>query len=382
MSKKILHLCSNRNVLYTNLWEKIIKHNTDLKVFHFSNKKLGMPSSGSTYDKIYINTALPFNSFDRCFFMLKEKKILNAFRNMYRGEKFNLIHAHTLFSEGYIAYTMHKEKGIPYVVAVRNTDLNFFFKYRKHLNGSGCKILLNAEKIIFLTAAYERKLFEKYIPEKYRKELKQKDIIIPNGIDDSFLQNIAEPKNRKSIERLNIITVGVVDRNKNQLYICKQLEKFKNRNPNIQLSYKNFGEIKDEGYAKLIEMHSFAELCNAKPHEELIEEYRKADVFAMLSKTESFGIVYAEAISQALPILYTKGEGFDNQFKDGFVGYAVDLSKKDDFIQKLEYVLDDYEGFSSRAVQGASKFDWDKIARQYCEIYDEIIRKKKKLYEI
>ncbi|MBF1138813.1 MAG: glycosyltransferase, partial [[Eubacterium] sulci] len=37
---------------------------------------------------------------------------------------------------------------------------------------------------------------------------------------------------------------------------------------------------------------------------ELIEEYRKADIFALLSKTESFGIVYAEAISQGLPILY------------------------------------------------------------------------------
>ena len=102
----------------------------------------------------------------------------------------------------------------------------------------------------------------------------------------------------------------------------------------------------------------------------------------MLSKTESFGIVYGEAISQALPILYTKGEGFDNQFEDGFVGYAVDLSKKDDFVQRLECILNDYEGFSGRAIRGADKFNWDKIARQYSDIYAEIIHANGKSYEI
>ena len=348
MSSRILHLCSNRNVLYTNLWEKILKNNIDLQVFHFSNKKLGMPASGSCYDKAYIDTALPFNSFDRCFFLTKERKILRSFKSRYAGKSFNLIHAHTLFSEGYIAYKLHQETGIPYMVAVRNTDLNFFFKYRK----------------------------------RYCEDLNKKDIVIPNGIDDIFLQNMAEPKSRETGDRLNIITVGVVDRNKNQLYVCKQLEKFKQRNPEIKLSYKNFGKIKDKKYASLIEMHDFVELCPAKPHEELIDEYRKADVFVMLSKTESFGIVYGEAISQALPILYTKGEGFDNQFEDGFVGYAVDLSKKDDFVQRLECILNDYEGFSGRAIRGADKFNWDKIARQYSDIYAEIIHANGKSYEI
>ncbi len=382
MSSRILHLCSNRNVLYTNLWEKVLKNNIDLQVFHFSNKKLGMPASGSCYDKAYIDTALPFNSFDRCFFLTKERKILRAFKSRYAGKSFNLIHAHTLFSEGYIAYKLHQETGIPYMVAVRNTDLNFFFKYRKYLHGLGCKILRSAEKIIFLTPAYEKKLYDKYIPERYCEDLNKKDIVIPNGIDDIFLQNMAEPKSRETGDRLNIITVGVVDRNKNQLYVCKQLEKFKQRNPEIKLSYKNFGKIKDKKYASLIEMHDFVELCPAKPHEELIDKYRKADVFVMLSKTESFGIVYGEAISQALPILYTKGEGFDNQFEDGFVGYAVDLSKKDDFVQRLECILNDYEGFSGRAIRGAHKFDWDKIARQYSDIYAEIIHANGKSYEI
>ena len=43
----------------------------------------------------------------------------------------------------------------------------------------------------------------------------------------------------------------------------------------------------------------------------------------MPSYTESFGLVYAEAMSQKLPVIYSKGQGFDGQFEEGLVGYHV-----------------------------------------------------------
>lgn len=385
MNNKVLHVCSNRNPIYVNLWDELIENKIDLSVFHFSNKRVGMPEPGSIYDKEYIDTSLPFSNIDRWFFFNKEKKVMRALKNRLSGKSFNMIHAHTLFSEGYLAYKLHKESGIPYIVAVRNTDINVFFKYRKYLHGLGCEILKNADRIIFLTSVYEQKLFDKYIPKKFRDELKSKIVIIPNGIDSLFLNNMAQPRSRVSDNKLNIITVGMVNKNKNQTYICDQLEKYQNDNPDIIVSYKNFGIIRferDKKYAALLNKYPFAERCEPKSHMELIEEYRKADIFALLSKTESFGIVYAEAISQGLPILYTKGEGFDTQFDDGVVGHAVDLSKNGDFVQKLESILKDYEGFSKRALEGASKFDWKKIGRRYSELYAEVIQANGGIYEI
>lgn len=385
MNNKVLHVCSNRNPIYVNLWDELIENRIDLSVFHFSNKRVGMPEPGSIYDKEYIDTSLPFSNIDRWFFFNKEKKVMRALKNRLSGKSFNMIHAHTLFSEGYLAYKLHKESGIPYIVAVRNTDINVFFKYRKYLHGLGCEILKNADRIIFLTSVYEQKLFDKYIPKKFRDELKSKIVIIPNGIDSLFLNNMAQPRSRVSENKLNVITVGMVNKNKNQTYICDQLEKYQKDNPDIIVSYKNFGIIRferDKKYAALLNKYPFAERCEPKSHMELIEEYRKADIFALLSKTESFGIVYAEAISQALPILYTKGEGFDTQFDDGVVGHAVDLSKNGDFVQKLESILKDYEGFSKRALEGASKFDWKKIGRRYSELYAEVIQANGGIYEI
>ena len=262
MNNKVLHVCSNRNPIYVNLWDELIENRIDLSVFHFSNKRVGMPEPGSIYDKEYIDTSLPFSNIDRWFFFNKEKKVMRALKNRLSGKSFNMIHAHTLFSEGYLAYKLHKESGIPYIVAVRNTDINVFFKYRKYLHGLGCEILKNADRIIFLTSVYEQKLFDKYIPKKFRDELKSKIVIIPNGIDSLFLNNMAQPRSRASENKLNVITVGMVNKNKNQTYICDQLEKYQKDNPDIIVSYKNFGIIRferDKKYAALLNKYPFAE---------------------------------------------------------------------------------------------------------------------------
>ena len=54
----------------------------------------------------------------------------------------------------------------------------------------------------------------------------------------------------------------------------------------------------------------------------MIPFYKSAHIFVMPSLTETFGIVFIEALSQGLPLIYTKGQGIDGYFPQGFVGYA------------------------------------------------------------
>ena len=55
----------------------------------------------------------------------------------------------------------------------------------------------------------------------------------------------------------------------------------------------------------------------------------------MPSSNETFGLVFIEALSQSLPIIYTKGEGIDGYFKDDFIGKAV--NSKDN--QSIAYAI-------------------------------------------
>lgn len=65
--------------------------------------------------------------------------------------QFSIVPAATLFSEGAVALKLWKEKEIPYIVAVRGTDIHFYFKYMFHVWNLGLEILKNAKRVIFIT---------------------------------------------------------------------------------------------------------------------------------------------------------------------------------------------------------------------------------------
>src|SRR5690606_16220352 len=66
---------------------------------------------------------------DRVFYKRKIKKILRDIELKVDLTKVSFIHAHTWYSDGGIAYLLSKKYNIPYIVGVRNTDLNIHYKY-------------------------------------------------------------------------------------------------------------------------------------------------------------------------------------------------------------------------------------------------------------
>ena len=137
-------------------------------------------------------------------------------------EKFDIIHAYTLFTDGNCAMKLSKKYGIPYVVAIRNTDVNTFFKKMPLLRKRGIEIMRHASAIFFLSESYKKLVFEKYIPTALQSEFLKKVEIIPNGIDEFWLENsVRSIDNEKLVRQKNnkikLIYAGRIDRNKNIL---------------------------------------------------------------------------------------------------------------------------------------------------------------------
>ena len=66
----------------------------------------------------------------------------------------------------------------------------------------------------------------------------------------------------------------------------------------------------------------------------------------MPSFHETFGLVYIEAMSQGLPIIYTKGEGIDGYFKEATVGYSVNPKDVKNIVKKIEMIIHNYNKIS------------------------------------
>ena len=77
-------------------------------------------------------------------------------------------------------------------------------------------------------------------------------------------------------------------------------------------------------------------------------------------------------MSQGLPVIYSKGQGFDGQFEDGTVGYAVNSLDHNDIAEKIIKIFYDYETKSKNCIELFNKFDWKTIACDYLSLYENL----------
>lgn len=353
--------------LYKNLYEKELQLGLDLSVYvPYSNR---FKNHNKDYG-FYTTKSMDFSNFDRLFFYRKHKKILNNIQRAYDISKFDLIHAHSLFSNGYIAYMLSKKYKIPYIVAVRNTDVNVFFKKMIHLRKLGKEIIKNAEKVIFISEPYKEKVTDKYIDFDIAGALEKYEVI-PNGIDDFWLENIYTDERQVDNKKIRILCVGDIDKNKNHsttLKASKALCRY-----GLEVTFNIVGRINDKKIFGELIKDEIVNYMGTMRKEELINVYRDSDIFIMPSYTETFGLVYAEAMSQGMPVIYTKDQGFDNQFENGVVGYHVDADDIDMICEVTFKILENYSNISNNCIQFVNKFDWKGIAKKYFDIYNKVI---------
>ncbi len=374
MDNWVLEICTNRTELYIELWGRLLDKGISLQAFHFSKKEEGLPGSDSPFDKPYIHSFLTYKNWNRLFFFYKEGKTLGSLKKFLDKEDNlpALVHAHTLFSDGYLAYRLHKEKGIPYVVAVRSTDYAYFFKYRVYLRGLGRRILENASRIIFLSPATREMFFDKYISHDKRQDLMAKSLVMPNGIDPVFFQNPPDQAHKKpENRRIKLLSVATIMPQKNLLTACLAGQILMDEGYDIE--YTIVGPVKNEDYAEKLRAFPFVNLIDKKSKKELISFYESNDLFILPSHVETFGLVYAEAMSRGLPVLYTKGQGFDGQFEEGRAGFGLDDNDPAQIAQTIVRALDDYEARSRACIELAKKFDWDRITEEYIEVYKDFL---------
>ncbi|GGC38870.1 glycosyl transferase [Parapedobacter defluvii] len=309
------------------------------------------------------------NKLDRINYFGKIKKTSNDLIDKVDLSSIRISHAHFLFSDGGIALALKKNFGIPYIVAVRNTDLNVFFKYLVHLRGVGVKILQNAEKVIFLSGDYRNRLLSTYVPKGLRTQIFAKSVVIPNGVDDFWLTNRCF-RNDCGLKR-NFLYVGNFSKNKNVDILIRSIVNMSKIGKDVHLTLVGGGGNDENRIIKLCESH--ADLISYKgkvlDKEKLMSIYRSCNIFVMASSHETFGLVYIEAMSQGLPIIYTLNEGISGYFEEGDVGYGVIARNSREIIEKSDEIFKDWVRFSQNAVRYSADFSWERIGQQYLNIY-------------
>lgn len=375
---EILHLCSYYigNKLYKSLIKQLHFSKVNQSVFipvrskdHIGKNQL--PSQFHSVKYYYSNI---LEKYDKLFYFNKIKKQMKEVeRSILKEITPDFIHAHTVFSDGGTAYKLFQKYGINYIVNVRNTDINTFYKYGVHLRPFMNKILINSKGIIFLSYPYKEKLLS-YLPPNIVSQIQDKCYVIPNGIDEFWHTNIVSRGNNKCVDSVKLIFMGRLDENKNLRTVILTCDKLCEQGYNASLEVIGSGPFEEDymnlcnrlGLNDRVTFHGY--ISDKDKIAKLLDE---SDLYIMPSFKETFGLVYIEAMSRGLPVIYTKGQGIDGFFNEGEVGYAVNPKNVNMITERVIKILTNYSQISKQCINNSRMFNWNDISNKYLMLYKE-----------
>lgn len=369
---RILHICSGYlgSKVHSELYRRL--DTLGVKQTIYTYYQTGRPERNQFDGKRTQFCLRPLlHPWHRVFFYKKICLAYQDLRKQVQTDDVGMVHATTLFSDGVLAYKLWKEKSIPYVVTVRNTDINEFLEVAPWTWPMGMKVLKDAKKIIFISKAPMEKFCRHFLIKRILPKIKDKFVIQPNGVDDYWLDHIQTGKKHLNHQ---IIYVGRFDRNKNVVRLIHAVLKLTNRFPDIKLHLIGGDGRREKEVLTLVQKYPEYLEYHGKVYDKdaLQSLYAGCSIFAMPSIHETFGLVYIEALTQNLAVVYTKDQGIDGLL-DNRVGEKVDAYSIKSIQSAISKILDHRSEYLVSEAVDFEQFRWNNIARTYQQLYKNIL---------
>ena len=291
-------------------------------------------------------------------------------RNLRKSLNPDIVHIHGYRSllTTQVAHLL-KTKHFPFVFSPHYDRLGYNTFAGKYLMGwykpIGSQTFKWAEKII--------------VNSEYTKEILLEDFdicldkveIIPHGVDNL---EISQNKSKQAKDTpISLLYVGVLIELKGIQYIIRALSELKKhgRHAHLTIIGKGDHEQKLRNLATELAVVDNISWCEPLFGEELHRKFREADIFLLLSRSESYGIVVTEALAVGAPCIVTKTTAL-TEFLTEPGCFGVDYPPDPKDVAELIIKIHDEEtkvGPFSNKIR-----TWDKVAVDYEKLYERIIR--------
>lgn len=276
----------------------------------------------------------------------------------------DMTHAHFALPDGYLAYLLYKRYGIPYIISVRKTDINYIesglksgFHKKKYE-----RVICNATQVIT-----HNEFQKNFIDKTYHIE----SLLIPHGIDPSFLEEKTLTKRKRTIV---ITVVGAMINTKHLDWVIQAVQEY-NGDKELTLRIIGSGNLNDRLKEQAKNSKNII-FYGQQPHEKVGKLLYESDIFALPSVIETFGLVYLEAAAKMNAVIAVKNTGVWGLFKENEEMLFIDDYQT--FKQKLFLLIEEDETRICLARNAFERtknsYTWDRIIQQYHEIYRKALK--------
>jgi UDP-glucose:(heptosyl)LPS alpha-1,3-glucosyltransferase len=165
-------------------------------------------------------------------------------------------------------------------------------------------------------------------------------------------------------------------------HLLRGLNCLRRRNPAARFRLLVIGRGDEKAYGELARDLGIGDavvFAGAIAREKLPEFYLAGDLYAMLSRFDTFGMVVLEAMAAGLPVLISGSVGARDIVREGENGFVVENPADPETIaERIETMLDgDARARMGReALKTARENSWDRTVAQILKVYAEIWSEK------
>ena len=298
--------------------------------------------------------------------------------NNLKNQNFDIVHSHSLWMMQNIYPSWESKKnGIPIVISPRGTLSKEAFKSGSFMKSLFWPLIqkpvLRDSTIFHATSTQEKNDIREL-------GFKQPIAVVPNGIDLPEIKEIK--KDNKTFKKLLFL---------GRIHPIKGID-------NLLMAWKEVQNIHQDwileivgpnNYNYLSELHRIIKNLQLKRvifseeihGEEKNKKYQSADLFILPSHSENFGVSVAEALSNGIPCIVSKGAPWkmlDEKKAGWWIGNSVEMLTK-----KLISILSTSNSeLESMGLNGRNlvteDFNWNKVSAMMTEVYSWILTRENK----
>jgi L-malate glycosyltransferase len=277
---------------------------------------------------------LPLGLFLHYFLRRTASKIINLVESRVLDlSDLQVIHSHKLTFEGYIGYLLAKKFNVPLFITLRNTDI-YLFKKRSDLIVKYKKILKYSSQVFYIVP-YMAEAIRKFVGESFfEKHVKHKLILLPNRVDrNSQIKTDYIEGEFVTAFRMN----RLYDKIKNISRLFQAISKLDHKKFTLNILGSGPYLSRVQALAKQYKVENRMKFLGHINNNDIDLHFQKAEAFILPSLKETFGMVYAEALLNGTPILYSQKTGFDGFFEN--VGVVVDPYSVESLVDGLKEII-------------------------------------------
>jgi glycosyltransferase involved in cell wall biosynthesis len=259
---------------------------------------------------------------------------------LFRGRKYDIIHAHYVFPSGILALFYKKLLGKPFIVTAHGGDIDRMAKKNRKIRQWTEKILQEASHVVAVGEALYKEISNEY------KVSADKLSIINMGVNREVFKPYSKKEIRKELQIPNgvepVLFVGNIIREKGLTELVEAFKRVKEKRPQAELyligASRNVAYREELNQLKGGGVHFIEPL----PQADLAKWMSASEVFVLPSHLEGFGLVAVEAMSCHTPVIGADVGGLHYLLKDGS-GILVPAKQVEPLADAISNVLESPE---------------------------------------